>query len=199
LPIAEFVNYIQTRLQPFGLRAFIESPLIASWQSDIVSLCTFLQRMQCSASSEIPALGLKIRCGGATTAAIPTVDQIAFFIHRCRESRLPWKATAGLHHPLRHINATLQTKVHGFLNVFAAGILAHVHQLDDTRLADVLREESAAAFRFTADTFSWRNWECTEDQIRDARRWMRSFGSCSFAEPRDDLRRLGLIPQTVVD
>lgn len=198
VPIDDLVNYLQTRLRLFGLRAFIEAPLIASWDSDIVSLCSFLRRLNDSASSDIPTLSLKIRCGGATPTAIPSTEQIAFFIHRCREARLPWKATAGLHHPMRHQEATLQTMTHGFLNVFAAGILAHVHPLDENQLADVLREESAAAFRFTADRFAWRNWECTVDQIRAARRWMPSFGSCSFDEPRDDLRALGLIAPTAM-
>jgi len=99
---------------------------------------------------------------------------------------------ARLQHAAGH-RGTTGEMAHGFLNVFGAGILAHVHKLNVDQLAEVLREESAAAFRFTDDGFAWRDWNCTVDQIREARQWIPSFGSCSFEEPCEDLRAMGLI------
>jgi hypothetical protein len=191
--IGDLADYVLARLAVSGVRAFLEVPLTPTWQKDVAALSETLSRAPVDPATGMPPAGLKIRCGGATPAAIPTPEQFALLIALGRERRLPWKATAGLHHPLRHHDAALNTAVHGFFNVFAAGILARVHRLDEPGLVRVLCEESRTAFRFTAERFSWGEWSCTVSQIRDARRWLPSFGSCSFDEPRDDLRAMGLI------
>ena len=75
--------------------------------------------------------GLKIRCGGLDASAVPTVDAVAAAISAGLVTDLPLKATQGLHHPIRHHDATLGATVHGFLNLFAAAVLARAHHLDD--------------------------------------------------------------------
>jgi hypothetical protein len=176
LPLPRAISPDEVRR--LGVPVFLELPVTPNWQRDLGTLRDSLVSLR-------PSAGLKVRCGGVV---IPTVEQVAQFIAVCRDARLAWKATAGLHHPLRH------GEMHGFLNVFMAGLLAQVHGLGPAQLAEVLSEESADAFRFADDRLGWRAWECTVEQIREARRWMPSFGSCSFEEPRDDLRGLGLLP-----
>jgi hypothetical protein len=114
-------------------------------------------------------LRAKIRCGGDR---VPTVDELAEFIRGCRERSLPFKATAGLHQAVR------QNGAHGFLNVLAAVVF------DEEALA----EEDAQAFRLTDDAFHWRDRSAPPD-----RGLFVSFGSCSFFEPVDDLKALGLL------
>ena len=184
----EFADY-QDSLPLFGVTAFAEVPLGSGWHENIMELTQILGVKCNDGYSPPPSLGLKIRCGGA---AIPTIEQVALFIHRCSYARIPWKATAGLHHSMRHRDATGQW-AHGFINVFGAGILAYVHKLSVDQIADVLREESATAFRFTNKAFAWRDRRCTVIEICEARQWMPSFGSCSFVEPCDDLRAMGLV------
>ena len=87
--------------------------------------------------------GVKIRCGGAI---VPSVEHLAFFIARCRESRLAWKATAGLHHPLRHRDPASQAMMHGFLNVFLAGVFAHMQALDEAQLAALCKRNRLRRF-----------------------------------------------------
>jgi hypothetical protein len=173
----------------FQLGAFLEVPAGATWQPEVQQLVKSLAAERRTAT--MPAMGLKIRCGGAVT---PTIEQLAWFITCCRDARLPWKATAGLHHPLRHRDSTSGTMAHGFINVFAAGVLGHTHGLDQTLIAAILAEESIDALRFRDEGLGWRQWDCTVAQIREARRWMPSFGSCSFDEPCDGLRGLRLLP-----
>ncbi len=170
-----------------GLRVFCELPLTASWVDDLAAVSAALARR---AGGKPAWVGLKVRCGGAI---VPSVEQLAHFIETCHQRGLPWKATAGLHHPLCHHDPATQTIAHGFLNVFIAGILARVHGLRGDELGAVLREESAASFQFGDTGFAWRAWRCTNEQVRDARRDLPSFGSCSFDEPRDDLRSLGML------
>src|SRR4051794_11667908 len=47
----------------------------------------------------------KVRTGGITPGAIPSSEALATFIHACARLRLPFKATAGLHHSIRSVQA----------------------------------------------------------------------------------------------
>src|SRR5262249_54443685 len=75
--------------------------------------------------------GIKGRWGGLGASAFPSPEQVAFALVACRDAGVPLKATAGLHHPLRHFDAGVKAKMHGFLNVFGAGALAHARRLDE--------------------------------------------------------------------
>jgi hypothetical protein len=138
--------------------------------------------------------GAKVRTGGASAEFYPTSGQLARFIAACAAANVPFKATAGLHHPQRHFSDALQTREHGFLNVFIAGALANTHGLSDADLARVLEEESCGAFAFSEDMIAWRDCRLRTADLEDAREeFAVSFGSCSFDEPRDDLRAMSLL------
>jgi hypothetical protein len=107
-----------------------------------------------------------------------------------------FKATAGLHHPVRAPQALTyaadspRAVTHGFLNVFLAAAFAWHGDRD---LEPVLAETDPAAFRFD-DRAHWRDRSLDAAQVRDARReFAHSFGSCSFDEPVRDLEALGLL------
>jgi hypothetical protein len=141
----------------------------------------------------------KIRTGGVTADAFPTARQIARFIHRCAELGVPFKATAGLHHPVRgEYRLTYRPDspsaiMFGFLNVFVAGALAAVGASED-ELVEVLDERRAAAFAFADDGLRWRNRHLTLDELARTRASLATtFGSCSFREPVDDLQELALL------
>ncbi|MCB0727921.1 MAG: hypothetical protein KDD00_10680, partial [Ignavibacteriae bacterium] len=104
------------------------------------------------------------------------------------------KFTAGLHHPFRHFDESIGTKMHGFINVFGAGITAMRHNITNEGLAEMLDDENPDNFKFTEDSFSWKGWETDIDDIVFARNdLVISYGSCSFDEPIDDLKSLKLI------
>jgi len=137
--------------------------------------------------------GFKLRCGGLEAAAFPSAAQVAFVIQQCRDHGVPLKFTAGLHQAVRHYDPGVQTFVHGFLNVFGAGILASALPLEFHDILGIVEEQDARQFEFTDETFAWADAEATLGEIEYARQQrVLSFGSCSFDEPRDDLRRLGL-------
>jgi hypothetical protein len=136
-------------------------------------------------------LRAKIRTGGVTPDAFPDAAFIAAFIERCAERGVAFKATAGLHHPIRCIkpltyeaNAPTGT-MHGFVNVFMAAALLRQAQA-------ILMETDALAFEFGDDAASWRGHSVrTEDLRRIRKEFAISFGSCSFEEPVADLKELG--------
>jgi hypothetical protein len=146
-------------------------------------------------AGNVSPAGFKLRCGGVTAAAFPTVAQVAFALVTCRDAGVPLKATAGLHHPLPRFDESVQATMHGFLNLFGAGILAHVHRLDQVAVESILADEEAAHFRFEPGAFTYqsagRHLAATVPEIRHARQALLSYGSCSFDEPRADLRALG--------
>jgi hypothetical protein len=121
---------------------------------------------------------------------------VAAAIATCRATGVPLKATQGLHHPFRHHDPELGTDVHGFINLFVASVLAHVHDLPVKTLIEIVAETDPEAFVVEPDRMAWHGYSASADDIAEARRnVLTSFGSCSFSEPRDDLRALGFIEE----
>ncbi len=136
--------------------------------------------------------GLKLRCGGLEASNFPTAEEVAYVLALCRDAGVPLKFTAGLHHPIRRYDAGVQTYMHGFINVFTAGVLAHARGLGEEELRVVLADEDPASFAFTDDGLRWKDCRASTEEITAARsQFVTSFGSCSFDEPRDGLRALG--------
>ena len=118
------------------------------------------------------ALRAKVRCGGAE---IPSAEALGTFLRVCREAGVPFKATAGLHHPLA------SERRHGFLNVLAACAFED----DGALTGDVELDEAA---------LRWDGREADADDLARVRReQLVAVGSCSFFEPVDDLRELGIL------
>jgi hypothetical protein len=141
----------------------------------------------------------KVRTGGVTSDAFPSSIDLARFIRTCADEDVPFKATAGLHHPLRSVNRLTyepgsdQALMHGFLNLFLGAAFSY-NGMEDKELAELLEERSPEAFQFETGSVIWRGEMVVRGQLRNARNLFAiSFGSCSFDEPIDDLKKLQLI------
>ncbi len=140
-------------LEPLGVESYFELVLGDGWRDEVPA-----------AIGAVAAVGgrVKLRCGGAS---VPSVEQVALVIACCRDAGVPFKATAGLHHAVRHDGE------HGFLNVLAAT------NAPPRAIESVLAEEDPAAL----------------DVAGADRELFVSFGSCSWREPVEDLVELGLL------
>jgi hypothetical protein len=138
-------------------------------------------------------LGFKLRTGGVKAEAFPASAEIAAVLMAAGNQQVPIKFTAGLHHPVRVFHPSVQTKMHGFLNVLGAGVLAREHHWNEPDIVRMLDDEDPASFIFTDDSFAWRDCEIPTAKIPERRGLVTSLGSCSFDEPRDDLRALKLL------
>jgi hypothetical protein len=140
-----------------------------------------------------PTFGYKMRTGGVTADAFPASAQIALALVTPATHQVPIKFTAGLHHPLRQYREEVKTKMYGFLNVLGAAVLAAEHKWDAAQTTEMLEDEAAGSFKFGDEFFAWCDWKIDIKRLKDRRRCVISFGSCSFDEPRDDLRALKLL------
>jgi hypothetical protein len=196
-----------------GRRAVVESVEVKVASSEEVKrlsgiipaeLATYFDFPLSSCAESIAAVAgcgrrAKIRTGGETVDKFPAPDNVAEFIRLCAAANVPFKPTAGLHHPLRSVRRfTYQSDspsgiMHGFLNVFLAAAFLRVGM--EAQLAvQLLDEQSADAFHFNAAGVGWRQHRLSRDEIAATRQGFAvSFGSCSFTEPIDDLKFLRLL------
>jgi len=127
----------------------------------------------------------KVRTGGATVEAFPGAAELARFLCECATARVPFKATAGLHHPLPSL------PMHGFVNLFLAAAFAY-HGGSQSEVLTTLLESSADAFEWDFDGVGWHGHRLAVAEILSARaKFAIAFGSCSFEEPVAGLQALG--------
>jgi hypothetical protein len=183
----DLVKDASDMLNKNGISVFFEAPFGDDWQLRAENLIRALRKLKDR------HVGFKLRTGGVTVDAFPSTEQIAWAIASVRDAGVPIKCTAGLHHPIRHFNDSVQTKMHGFLNVFGAGVLAEAHGLSQEQIQSILEDENPKNFTFDENGFTWKNLRVVTSEIASNRLFATSFGSCSFDEPREDLRNLGLL------
>lgn len=135
-------------------------------------------------------LRAKFRTGGVTVDAFPPVESVSAFLRAAAAHGVAFKATAGLHHPLRCVKALTYEPgsptgtMHGFINVFLAAAMLSEADL-------ILNETDPTAFTFDDEGATWRGRRASLDDLSRMRAFATSFGSCSFEEPIADLRAMG--------
>lgn len=142
-------------------------------------------------------LKAKIRTGGVTPDAFPSATRVARFLRCCVSCKVPFKATAGLHHPLRaehpltYEQRAPRGTMFGFVNVLLAAAFAR-GGMGEADLVALLEERDAAAIDLTPVGVSWRGHTLGVDALRGAHSdFATAFGSCSFTEPVSEARALG--------
>jgi hypothetical protein len=140
------------------------------------------------------SIAAKIRMGGTTAALFPPCDRVIDALEAAHRLRLPFKATAGLHHPWRgnyrltDEPASPTTSMYGYLNLTIAGLLVATGAPPGEALEGLLDPQSGL-LSADDDGIAWRGHRFDRDTIRRFRRGsFHGFGSCSFREPMDELR-----------
>jgi hypothetical protein len=200
---SSYVELVSGRITDAGLgpmTLFFELPAHQDPPSDLLSfssaacLIAAVAKFNRSSKPQKIEAGVKLRCGGTERKTVPSSPQVASVICARRDAGVFWKATAGLHHPFRHVDPTLGVPVHGFINLLTAAVMAGAHYLHVDRVQTILEDDDSWHFRFTNEALTWRELAATVPQIVAAReRSLRSFGSCSIDEPWRDLMVLGLL------
>lgn len=143
----------------------------------------------------------KIRTGGVTAAEIPDAAAVARFILACRHARVPFKATAGLHHawraeyPLTYAPDCPRATMYGFLNLLLASAAA-VSGADAAEVEQTLTAGLGTAFEDRGCVLPSGRALPTELLAAARTAAVTSFGSCSFEEPVAELTERGLLWST---
>jgi hypothetical protein len=180
--IPEHIEQMARLVGP-GLEIYVEIP-VESMHSDLLQA--------------ISAVGAraKLRTGGIVAGAFPPPIALASSLRAILKTGLAFKATAGLHHPLRSRHRLAYTPdspsalMHGFINLIGAVALLH----SGAEVAEVERaldDQDPAAWRLTSEALEWRAQRWNHAQLGEVRKTFVSFGSCSFEEPIRDLETLG--------
>lgn len=199
--VAELVRGVVTVqcIEMKATSAAVSEQFLAKWSRAQSAIPVYVEFLPAEAISMLPVLNraharAKIRTGGVTEEAFPSTEAVADFLLACAQANVAFKATAGLHHALRgsyKLTYEAQSKratMHGFANLFLAALLArrgaNKHLLIDTL--------EAHNFTFTDHDARWLNLNAATDEIAATRRdFAISYGSCSFAEPIEEARKLG--------
>jgi hypothetical protein len=162
---------------------FCEIPIIELSREEIQSAITNVAKTN--------RCFVKFRLGGTSAEAFPTTETLAWAIEVAASTGIGVKFTAGLHHPFYHLDKTLNVRMHGFLNVFCAAVLAKEHGLESQTIEAILMETDRAEFSFDDEGMKVGNIGATNSQIEAGREFAVGFGSCSVMEPVEDLQNLG--------
>jgi hypothetical protein len=174
------------RLMPRSLQGYIEIPI----EDDPYPLIAAIRRLGGRA---------KVRTGGVTPDAFPSTIDLLRFLQCCARAGVPFKATAGLHHPLRaeyrltYAPDSPCGTMFGFLNLFVTVAFLRAG-MNENEAGRVLEEGSPEAFQADHSGISWRNHRLDLESLSAVREdGIISFGSCSFTEPIQDLESLHLL------
>jgi hypothetical protein len=172
------------RRLPLGLATYFEVPVNSQSAETLDAICAAGARV-------------KLRMGGLVVEAFPSPQTTIHMVQSLAERHLMFKATAGLHHPLRsHHPFTYAPDspigwMHGFVNLCCAAAMIHFGG-DGGDAMSILQDPDRAAWHVTPNAIAWRSFRWSAEQLHEVRQeFLNSIGSCSFAEPIEDLEALG--------
>jgi hypothetical protein len=176
------IERIARRL-PVGLTTYFEVPVEAGNARALDAICAAGARV-------------KLRMGGMTAEAFPSPRATAGMLQALADRHLMFKATAGLHHPLRSIRPfedSLDSAVgtmHGFVNLCCAAATIHLGG-DAIDAALILEETDQHAWQISPEAIAWREFRWSALQMEDVRReFFCSIGSCSFTQPFKEMETM---------
>ncbi len=177
------IESIAKRL-PAGLTAYFETPVNGVSAATLEAIAAVEGR-------------IKIRMGGLAAGAFPSPQASAEMLAEIVRRRVVFKATAGLHHPIRARHPLTYSPesptavMHGFINLAcAAAVLYFGGEAGEAR--EALEEEWPGAWQLTPEAIVWQENSWNGDELREVRqKFFAGIGSCSFEEPMRDLEALG--------
>ena len=137
--------------------------------------------------------GVKLRCGGIDASLFPDPITVASFILAATEAKLPFKATAGLHQPIRHYDAGLGVWRHGFVNLLVASAAAEAGHGIET-VTNIIADADPDDFSISTAFVTWRELSIPGPAMRRVRtQGFVAYGSCDFFEPIEALTDLSFL------
>lgn len=173
-----------TRQLPMGLATYFEVPVECADAGALDAICAAGTRV-------------KLRLGGLTAEAFPSPHATACMLHAIARRHLLFKATAGLHHPVRARRPFTDAPdsavgtMHGFVNLCSAAALLHLGG-DVMEAMLILAEMDRRAWQVSTETITWRELHWSVPQMQEVRQeFFCGIGSCSFTQPIEEMEAFG--------
>lgn len=131
----------------------------------------------------------KFRTGGVHEGDVPPVKKLAQFLYLCVSLDVPFKLTAGLHHPLRSMGE--HEVEHGFINVLATTAFGLRHDLTAREMVPLLEAGEAHRWEWRRNRLTFEDLSIDVADAEEARALFCSIGSCSIEEPFQGMVDLG--------
>jgi hypothetical protein len=128
-------------------------------------------------------LGAKARLGGPTKESYPLADQVALFLRSCLDLEVGFKLTAGLHHPISHLDPASGAQMFGFLPVIGGACLALSEDLSVQETTKLISYPNLDGWNFDDSGIRWGELRAGINDIDQFRSLFTGFGSCSIDEP----------------
>jgi hypothetical protein len=183
-----------------GIQALVTT--VGSINPDVVAFLEVLR--SADVRSQIDAIGAalleagrgggaKLRCGGITADLFPSTEEVAAFIYAAVDASVPFKATAGLHQPIRHFDESLDVWRHGFVNLLIATAAATAGEREEV-VHEIVAETDPDSFAISPAFASWRDLRFPGSAVRRMRQHnFVAYGSCDFDEPVTALADMSLL------
>lgn len=184
-PVAQAAASIAPQTQ-----IFLEIPRRDRWEIGLPNALAGVAELR---RTQLVPFGAKLRTGGLDAGAFPSAQQVASFIVASHDHGVPFKVTAGLHHPVRHFDADLGVMRHGFLNIVVAAALA-AEGAGEAEVAAAVAEDDPASFVAGPAGLRYKGRRLGAATLRTVRQELfLGYGSCSFDEPIADLHDMGVL------
>ena len=169
---------------------YVEAPM----STDAASLEATVRAAASVRAGTGAMLGAKVRCGGTSPGSVPGSSTLARFVAEAVATGVPFKATAGLHHPSPTLDAVTGDRMHGFLHLAAATALLGTSAITESDADALLGDDEPSAVRLDASGLGWRGHRADAGAVRTCRVVAyHGHGSCSFDEPVADLQASGVL------
>jgi hypothetical protein len=193
--VFKFSQELQTKFNTQPIDICFEG----TWDSNkaIHELARSLSQLEKTKPSSVGTVAAKIRTGGLTSKQIPSLDNLSAAISIFHDFGIPFKATAGLHDPVRHFDSTLNCWMHGFLNLFLSAMLYREGKIKFNQMVELLSETDTLNFSINSKEISWKEHSLSASEVFELRKFALSFGSCSIKEPLQGLQKIGVLDPTI--
>jgi hypothetical protein len=163
------------------------------------SVDVFLEVAPSDLDEALPAIAAsewlcaKFRSGSVVAAEVPSSESLAAFLKGCLDLDLPFKLTAGLHEPFRHMDDAVGADLHGFMNVLLGCLMHQRIELSTAEWVEILELRNEKVAQLDSESIDFRGEVFGMAEIEDLRSLFISIGSCSVLEPLQGLERMGWV------
>lgn len=138
--------------------------------------------------------GIKLNCSAKEGAKVPSAKYLAEVLLYARDANIAVKFSGKENAPFPEYNYSIESKMHGFINVLVASMLAYTQDLTIEETVEVLEDRNPENFLFKDEYIAWRELAAPIMEVKMLRMLsITSFNFSNFSAPIHGLKELGYL------